>query len=304
MLFGALGTLGLVAARRVGFPGVVAEGAGPWRSLGRPALVGLAAGLAIVATDRGLRAITGFEGFPHPPFPASLLASATAGIGEELIFRLFLMSVWAVVLAAVLRRPRRAVAAGPSSGRDRRAAGDQRPAGAGRGPGVRPPRSDRRRVGALLGGHRLARRLRLSRGRPAAVVAIVVVAAVGWVTTVSPWVWVHLSDQLPAPSVGASYWERSFLGLVRGLATVDAIWSNLFLAAGAIGLCRMRAWGWTAMLMGNAIWLYTATFTVMRDLYVGVTDATLFFLPFTLFALGSSVYLWRRRGRFFASSRE
>ncbi len=43
---------------------------------------------------------------PHPPFPTSLVASATAGIGEELIFRLFFLSfgVWLISYVILKKR--------------------------------------------------------------------------------------------------------------------------------------------------------------------------------------------------------
>lgn len=36
-----------------------------------------------------------------------------------------------------------------------------------------------------------------------------------------------------------------------------------------------------------------------RDLATGLTAGVLFFVPFGLFALGSTIYLWRRRALFF-----
>jgi len=39
---------------------------------------------------------------PHPPFPTSLVASAIAGIGEEIIFRLFFISFWVMSITRLL----------------------------------------------------------------------------------------------------------------------------------------------------------------------------------------------------------
>jgi hypothetical protein len=44
------------------------------------------------------------EGFPHPAFPFSIIASATAGIGEEILSRSFFMGLWAFLLNLLLRR--------------------------------------------------------------------------------------------------------------------------------------------------------------------------------------------------------
>jgi membrane protease YdiL (CAAX protease family) len=39
---------------------------------------------------------------PHPPFPTSVVAAASAGIGEELIFRLFFISFWVWLVSDVI----------------------------------------------------------------------------------------------------------------------------------------------------------------------------------------------------------
>jgi hypothetical protein len=64
------------------------------------------------------------------------------------------------------------------------------------------------------------------------------------------------------------------------------------------GRRRMRARGWTAALMANSIWIYSLTFTLVRDLHVGLTAGTVFFLAFALFAMVSTAYLWVRRSWF------
>jgi len=72
--------------------------------------LGLGCGVAIVLGDRLFAARQsaalgpGWGGFPHPQFPFSLIASATAGIGEEVFFRLFVLSLWALLLNLFLRR--------------------------------------------------------------------------------------------------------------------------------------------------------------------------------------------------------
>jgi hypothetical protein len=65
---------------------------------------GVVAGLLVVAFDWIARQVSDFAGFPHPHLPASLLASLSAAIGEEILFRLFVMSLWMVILSWLLRR--------------------------------------------------------------------------------------------------------------------------------------------------------------------------------------------------------
>jgi membrane protease YdiL (CAAX protease family) len=61
-------------------------------------IVGAIGGVFLVVIDRLISRYGDFGGFPHPVFPGSILASLTAGIGEEIVFRLFVMSLWAVIL--------------------------------------------------------------------------------------------------------------------------------------------------------------------------------------------------------------
>ena len=82
----------------------------------------------------------------------------------------------------------------------------------------------------------------------------------------------------------------------------DRLWSKALLLASVVGLWSLRPWGWTTALMANAIWTYSMTVAIVRDLLTQVTMGMLFFVPFALFALGSSVYLWRQRQLFRAQS--
>lgn len=90
-VYGGLGWLGLRAARDAGFPGIRDVDAGVRRWLAVPALAGGILALAFIAVDTALAPFNGFGRLPHPDFPASLVASVTAAIGEELIFRLLLV---------------------------------------------------------------------------------------------------------------------------------------------------------------------------------------------------------------------
>jgi membrane protease YdiL (CAAX protease family) len=104
VLYGLLGLAGVWLARRLGLPGAFRPDAG-WRQwLLHPMLLGLALGVTVVFGDRIFAALQNWAGFPHPPFPFSLIASATAAIGEEILFRSFVLGLWAFVLHLVLRR--------------------------------------------------------------------------------------------------------------------------------------------------------------------------------------------------------
>ncbi|NLE75792.1 MAG: CPBP family intramembrane metalloprotease [Chloroflexi bacterium] len=99
--YGALGLAGLYLARRAGLPGIYRPEGGRGSWLTGPLAWGVAVGVVLVALDWAARS-AGYQAFVHPPFPASLLASLTAGIGEEILFRLFVMSLWVSVLRWLL----------------------------------------------------------------------------------------------------------------------------------------------------------------------------------------------------------
>ncbi len=104
LLYAPLGLAGLWLARRAGLPGVFRPEADARAWFWRPMELGLTAGVILVVLDTLARLVSDFEGFPHPPFPASLLASFTAGVGEELMFRLVVMSLWVVILQWLFSR--------------------------------------------------------------------------------------------------------------------------------------------------------------------------------------------------------
>jgi hypothetical protein len=104
VVYGLLGLAGFWLARKLDLPGIYRPEAG-WRAwVLTPLVIGAIAGVAIVAVDRLFASLGDWGGFDHPAFPFSLVASATAGVGEEILYRLFLMSVWAFLLNLVLRR--------------------------------------------------------------------------------------------------------------------------------------------------------------------------------------------------------
>lgn len=103
-LYSLLGLAGFWFARRLGLPGIFREHAG-WRNWVLVPLVwGAVLGAILIVSDRLFVAAHGQAGFPHPGFPLSLFASLAAGIGEEILYRLFVMSLWAFLLSLLLKR--------------------------------------------------------------------------------------------------------------------------------------------------------------------------------------------------------
>lgn len=103
-VYGLLGLAGYWFARKLNWPGIYREGA-DWRGwLLKPMAIGLLLGFIVIVMDRIFAVLIAWDGFPHPQFPLSLIASATAGIGEEIIFRVFVMGLWAYLLNRFLSR--------------------------------------------------------------------------------------------------------------------------------------------------------------------------------------------------------
>ena len=104
VLYGILGLVGYWFARKLELPGIFSED-GDWRRwFVTPLLLGLACGVALVIGDYLFASANGLGRFPHPAFPASILASISAGIGEEIAFRGFVFGLWGLILNWVFKR--------------------------------------------------------------------------------------------------------------------------------------------------------------------------------------------------------
>ena len=102
-LSGGLAVVGLWLTRKLGLPGVFRLESDRRDLLLHPLLLGVGVGVAIVLGNHVFVAM-GAPSLPHPEFPGSLVASAAAAIGEEVLFRLFILSFWAFLLNLLLKR--------------------------------------------------------------------------------------------------------------------------------------------------------------------------------------------------------
>jgi len=104
VLYGLVGLAGYWFARKLGLPGIYNEGGG-WRGwFIIPLGLGVACGLFVILMDVIFSPINGFGHFPHPAFPLSIIASLSAAIGEEILFRGFVLGLWAFILNWLLHR--------------------------------------------------------------------------------------------------------------------------------------------------------------------------------------------------------
>lgn len=105
IFYGGLGFLGLILSRKLGFAELWDSRISNKQRFVIPALIGIGIGIFFIFADSILSQFHTLGPLPHPPFPTSLVASAIAGIGEELIFRLFFISFWVWLISyAILKR--------------------------------------------------------------------------------------------------------------------------------------------------------------------------------------------------------
>ena len=104
VVYGLLGLAGYWFARKLDLPGIFSEG-GNWRRLFFvPLLLGLAGGIFVTILDVLFAPINGFGRLVHPGFPLSIIASLSAGIGEEIVFRGFVFGLWGLILNWLFKR--------------------------------------------------------------------------------------------------------------------------------------------------------------------------------------------------------
>ena len=111
VVYGLLGLVGFWFARKLDLPGIFSEN-GNWRGwFFIPLGLGLVCGVALVIGDLLFAPINGFGRMVHPGFPVSILASLSAGIGEEIVFRGFVFGLWSFILSWLFKRFNARVAA-------------------------------------------------------------------------------------------------------------------------------------------------------------------------------------------------
>lgn len=104
VVYGILGLLGYWFAKKLELPGIYRENAG-WQQWGLiPLILGSVCGLLLIGGDILFAQINGFGHFPHPAFPLSIIASLSAGIGEEIAFRSFILGLWGLIFSWIFRR--------------------------------------------------------------------------------------------------------------------------------------------------------------------------------------------------------
>jgi hypothetical protein len=106
ILYGGLGFFGLKLSKKLGYAELWDAGISNKQRLLIPALVGISLGVFIILADLFFGRFHSLGPIPHPPFPTSIVVSATAAIGEELLFRLFFISFWVWLVCHVILKKR------------------------------------------------------------------------------------------------------------------------------------------------------------------------------------------------------
>jgi len=103
VVYGLSGFTGIRLGDRMGFPALIDPAVSSRHRFLTPAIWGMVIGLFFIAMDQVFKGLNGFGPLPHPPFPTSVVASLSAGIGEEIIFRLFFIPFWMWLILLLTR---------------------------------------------------------------------------------------------------------------------------------------------------------------------------------------------------------
>lgn len=100
LIYGPLGYIGLRLSDKVKLP--LNEGSNYRIWLKKTTIIGVLLGVSFIILDLIFAPIHGLGTLPHPPFLTAIVASITAGIGEEIIFRLFFITFWYWIIGFIL----------------------------------------------------------------------------------------------------------------------------------------------------------------------------------------------------------
>jgi len=106
ILYGGLGFTGLVLSKKIGLPEIWDKKVSNREKFLIPLIVGVGLGIFLIVADMVFANFNTIGRFVHPPFPNSIIASGAAGIGEEVIFRLFFIPFWVWLISFVILKKR------------------------------------------------------------------------------------------------------------------------------------------------------------------------------------------------------
>jgi membrane protease YdiL (CAAX protease family) len=92
LIYGPLGYIGLKLSDKMDLTYNEPSNYRLW--LKKTTVIGMLLGVSFIIFDLIFASIHGLGMLPHPPFFTAIIASVTAAIGEEVIFRLFFITFW------------------------------------------------------------------------------------------------------------------------------------------------------------------------------------------------------------------
>jgi hypothetical protein len=107
VIYGGLGLIGLKLSGKLSFAGIWDPKVSNRKRLLVPAVMGVVLAVFVIVLDFAFSPFNGVGRLVHPPFPASIFASLSAGIGEEIQFRLCFISFWVWLISTVILNGRR-----------------------------------------------------------------------------------------------------------------------------------------------------------------------------------------------------
>jgi membrane protease YdiL (CAAX protease family) len=102
IIYGGLGILGLHLSNKLGFSNIWSDRVTNNQRFIQPAIIGMGIGIFFIICDFIFSKFNTVGHIHHLPFPASLTTSIIAGIGEEIVFRLFFISFWLWLISSLI----------------------------------------------------------------------------------------------------------------------------------------------------------------------------------------------------------
>ena len=101
VVYGGLGFIGLKLSSRINFPELWDNKISIKHKIVVPVFIGVIIGIIFIVVDIIYTKVFSIEQL-HPDFPFSIIASLSAGIGEEVLFRLFFISFWVWLISNII----------------------------------------------------------------------------------------------------------------------------------------------------------------------------------------------------------
>ncbi|HOG30235.1 MAG TPA: hypothetical protein PLT35_13235 [Vicinamibacterales bacterium] len=134
--------------------------------------------------------------------------------------------------------------------------------------------------------------------RPRIVTFLAAVNAAGFATTLLFGGLVSVRRLVPLPGSLTAAADRANAAVTYGFMIGDVLYSAPLLLAAAVGLWRLRSWGWLAAQIVNALWIYSMTVILLRDAYTRLSPGGVLFLPFAVVSIWAIPRLWQCRAMF------